>query len=73
MVLAVVNLNPHHPREATVHLDLPALGLPDDPHHPHTVTDQLNGATYTWTQANYVYLDPHTNPAHILTFRSSES
>ncbi|WP_424923544.1 hypothetical protein, partial [Actinomadura bangladeshensis] len=29
--------------------------------------------TYTWTQANYVYLDPHTQPAHVLTFRSSES
>ncbi|WP_308210087.1 maltotransferase domain-containing protein [Actinomadura madurae] len=72
-VLTVVNLNPHHPREATVHLDLPALGLPDDPTHPHTVTDQLDGATYTWTQSNYVYLDPQIRPAHVLTFGSSES
>ncbi|TDC60090.1 alpha-1,4-glucan--maltose-1-phosphate maltosyltransferase, partial [Actinomadura sp. GC306] len=68
-VLAVVNLNPHHAREATVHLDLPALGLPDDPTRPHTVTDQLTGATYTWHRANYVHLDPNTQPAHILTFQ----
>ncbi|MFI0483025.1 alpha-1,4-glucan--maltose-1-phosphate maltosyltransferase [Actinomadura sp. 9N215] len=67
-VLTVINLNPHQPREATVHLDLTALGLPDDPTRTHTVTDQLDGATYTWTQTNYVRLDPHTKPAHILTF-----
>ncbi|WP_021598513.1 alpha-1,4-glucan--maltose-1-phosphate maltosyltransferase [Actinomadura welshii] len=71
-VLTIVNLNPHQPREATVHLDLPALGLPDDPTHPHTVTDQLDGATYTWTQSNYVRLDPRTKPAHILTFERNE-
>jgi starch synthase (maltosyl-transferring) len=73
VVLAVVNLNPHQPREATVHLDLAALGLPDDPDRPFTVHDELDGATYTWRKANYVYLDPHLRPAHIFTFRSSES
>ncbi|MEU8348000.1 hypothetical protein AB0C74_40460, partial [Spirillospora sp. NPDC048832] len=50
-----------------------ALGLPNDPHQPHTVTDQLDGTTYTWTKSNYVYLDPQTRPAHVLTFGSSES
>ncbi|MEV0668592.1 hypothetical protein AB0I58_45020, partial [Spirillospora sp. NPDC050365] len=59
------------PREATVHLDLPALGLPDDPDQPHTVTDQLDGTTYTWRKSNYVRLDPHTKPAHILTFQKN--
>ena len=73
VVLVVVNLNPHQPREATVHLDLPALGLPDDPHNPYTVTDQLDGATYTWRRSNYVYLDPHTRPAHVFTVGSNES
>jgi starch synthase (maltosyl-transferring) len=73
VVLAVVNLNPHHPREATVHLDLPALGLPDDPGQPYTVTDQLDGAVYTWTRSNYVRLDPHTKPAHVFTLGSGES
>ncbi|MGH9168323.1 MAG: alpha-1,4-glucan--maltose-1-phosphate maltosyltransferase [Acidimicrobiia bacterium] len=72
-VLTVINLNPHQPRQATLHLDLPALGLPDNPHQPHTVTDQLNNTTYTWTQTNYIHLDPHTQPAHILTFGNGET
>ncbi|WP_187438389.1 hypothetical protein, partial [Actinomadura decatromicini] len=55
-----------------IHLDLPALGLPDDPHHTYTVTDQLDGAIYTWTAANYVHLDPHTKPAHILTIQQMD-
>ncbi|MEU9845692.1 hypothetical protein AB0C69_41595, partial [Actinomadura sp. NPDC048032] len=45
-----------------------ALGLPDDPDQPHTVTDQLDGTTYTWRGSNYVRLDPHTKPAHVFTF-----
>ncbi|MFI0374520.1 hypothetical protein ACH35V_42260, partial [Actinomadura sp. 1N219] len=65
--------NPHHPREATLHLDLPALGLPNDPELAYTVTDQLDGATYTWTQTNYVRLDPQVQPAHVLTFGSGET
>ncbi|GAA4228459.1 alpha-1,4-glucan--maltose-1-phosphate maltosyltransferase [Actinomadura meridiana] len=72
VVLAVVNLNPHQAREATVHLDLRALGLPDDPDNAYTVTDQLDGATYTWTRSNYVRLDPHTKPAHVFTVGSGE-
>ncbi|MGP4030405.1 hypothetical protein, partial [Actinomadura sp. 3N407] len=43
--------------------------LPDDPHQPHTLTDQLDGTTYTWHRSNYVHLDPHTRPAHIFTFQ----
>ncbi|WP_131736190.1 alpha-1,4-glucan--maltose-1-phosphate maltosyltransferase [Actinomadura roseirufa] len=72
-VLVVINLNPHHTREATLHLDLPALGLPDDPGLPFTVTDRLTDphdpTTYTWTKSNYIRLDPHTRPAHILTIQ----
>ncbi|MFG2091931.1 MULTISPECIES: hypothetical protein, partial [unclassified Spirillospora] len=40
-----------------------------DPHQPHTLTDQLDGTTYTWHRSNYVHLDPRTRPAHILTFQ----
>jgi starch synthase (maltosyl-transferring) len=71
VVLAVVNLNPHQVREATVHLDLPALGL--DPSAEFVVTDELSGDSYDWRQANYVRLDPHIQPAHILTVRRNES
>ncbi|SEF79754.1 alpha-1,4-glucan:maltose-1-phosphate maltosyltransferase [Thermomonospora echinospora] len=71
VVLVVVNLNPHQVREATVYLDMPALGLdwPDQ----FAVTDELSGETYEWRQSNYVRLDPHVRPAHIFTLRSSKS
>jgi starch synthase (maltosyl-transferring) len=71
VVLVVVNLNPHQVREATVHLDMPALGLdwPDE----FVVTDELSGASYTWRQSNYVRLDPHTQSAHIFTVSRGES
>jgi starch synthase (maltosyl-transferring) len=64
-VLVVVNLDPHQAREATVWLDLPALGLSwgDE----LTVTDELTGQAFTWGQANYVRLDPAGQPAHIFT------
>ncbi|WP_373293738.1 hypothetical protein, partial [Actinomadura livida] len=29
----------------------------------------LTGTAYTWHRSNYVHLDPHTQPAHILTFQ----
>ncbi|GGO05038.1 alpha-1,4-glucan:maltose-1-phosphate maltosyltransferase 2 [Microbispora rosea subsp. aerata] len=67
VVLAVVNLDPHNTREATVRLDMPALGL--DWHAEFVVDDQLSGESYRWGQANYVRLDPHIHPAHIFTLR----
>jgi starch synthase (maltosyl-transferring) len=71
VVLVVVNLDPHQVREATVHLDLPALGM--DWSEEFAVTDELTGQTYHWKDANYVRLDPHTQPAHIFTLRRKES
>ncbi|MBV9383074.1 MAG: alpha-1,4-glucan--maltose-1-phosphate maltosyltransferase [Streptosporangiaceae bacterium] len=62
-VLVVVNVDPHQTREATVWLDLPALGI--DPPAEFTVTDELTGESYRWGQANYVRLDPAVQPAHI--------
>jgi starch synthase (maltosyl-transferring) len=64
-VLVVVNLDPHQAREATVWLDMPALGM--DWHDGFTVIDELNGESYRWGQANYVRLDPAVRPAHIFT------
>jgi starch synthase (maltosyl-transferring) len=64
-VLVVVNLDPHQAREATVWLDMPALGM--DWHEEFTATDELNGEIFTWGQANYVRLDPSVRPAHIFT------
>ncbi len=64
-VLVVVNLDPHQTREATVWLDLPALGM--DPGAGFVVTDELSGESYRWGPANYVRLDPAVQPAHIFT------
>jgi starch synthase (maltosyl-transferring) len=62
-VLVVVNLDPYRTREATVWLDLPALGVDRE----FIVTDELTGESYLWGRANYVRLDPQTRPAHIFT------
>jgi starch synthase (maltosyl-transferring) len=64
-VLVVLNLDPHQPREATVWLDLSALGMAG--RTEFAVTDELSGASYRWGQANYVRLDPADEPAHIFS------
>jgi starch synthase (maltosyl-transferring) len=63
LVVVVVNLDPHHAREATVHLDLPSIGR--DWEEELKVTDELTGRSYTWRAANYVRLDPASGPAHV--------
>lgn len=68
IVIVVVNLDPHAARETTVHLDLAALGLDD--HATFVVHDEITGADWTWSQHNYVRLDPYHEPAHVLTVRS---
>ena len=66
-VITVVTLDPHQTREATVSLDLPALGLGWSDRF--VVHDELGGGTYHWGRDNYIRLDPHENPAHLLTLR----
>jgi len=68
IVLVVVNLDWRETREATVWLDMPALGL--DHNAEFLVTDELSGESYWWRQASYVRLDPSMVPAHIFTVRS---
>ena len=70
-VLVIVNLDPHQPREATVWLDLPALGL--ESNADFVVTDELSGQSYRWGRANYVRLDPGYEPAHIFQVKTSTS
>jgi starch synthase (maltosyl-transferring) len=67
VVLVVLNLDPHGAREATVRLDLPALGLDWD--DQLLVHDQVTGLEWTWGQANYVRLDPFAEPAHLFTVK----
>ena len=68
-VIVVVNLDPHGTRETTVRLDMPSLGM--DWHDRFVVRDELTGDDWTWGEQNYVRLDPHHEPAHILTLRSA--
>ncbi|MFG3155460.1 maltotransferase domain-containing protein [Streptomyces sp. NPDC048219] len=70
-VLVVLNLDPHETREATVTLDLPALGL--ERSETFTVRDALSGEDYRWGRDNYVRLDPRHRVAHILTDGTSQS
>ena len=67
IVIVVVNLDPHATRETTVHLDLPALGM--DWNESFLVHDELIGESWSWSEHNYVRLDPGHEPAHILTVR----
>jgi starch synthase (maltosyl-transferring) len=62
-ILVVCTVNPHEWREATVTLDIDALGLEWD--GSCTVHDLLSGEKYQWGERNYVRLDPLGNPAHV--------
>ena len=66
-IIVVVNLDPHGTRETVVQLNMPALGMdwPDS----FVVEDLLTGEQYTWWERNYVRLDPHSQPAHVLWIR----
>src|SRR3954470_11938987 len=66
-VLVVVNLDPHAVREATVHVDMAALGF--EPWESYEVHDELSGETWTWAEHNYVRLDPFVAPAHVFVVR----
>ncbi len=56
LLLVVVNLDPHHPQDTWVRLDLGALGLGAGPFQLH---DALSGDRHEWTgDAAYVRLDP---------------
>ena len=70
-VITVVNLDPHATRETTVHLDLPALGM--DWGDGFVVHDEITGEDWSWGQHNYVRLDPHHEPAHVLHVRRNHA
>ena len=63
-VLVVVTLNAFGPEEATLWLDMGALGM--EPYDRFWVRDEITGEEYQWGQANYVRLDPVKAIAHVL-------
>ncbi|QNQ90067.1 DUF3416 domain-containing protein [Corynebacterium poyangense] len=62
-VLVVVNLDPRNAQEATVRVDREALGLSG--HGDYEVHDLITDARYTWSDTNFVRLDPMRDVAHI--------
>ncbi|MGH3097413.1 MAG: alpha-1,4-glucan--maltose-1-phosphate maltosyltransferase [Streptosporangiales bacterium] len=66
-VLVVCNLDPHGAHEASVALDMPALGVGWDDRV--LVHDLMTGAEYVWGEWNYVRLEPWPEPAHVFTVR----
>jgi starch synthase (maltosyl-transferring) len=63
-VLVVVTLNAFGPEEATVWLDMEALGM--ESYDRFWVRDEITGDEYHWGQANYVRIDPARAVAHVL-------
>ena len=67
-MLVIANLDPLNPHEDNLWLDLEELGFEDD--EPFVAHDELTGDTYTWQgAAQYVFLHPSRQPAHILHLR----
>jgi len=63
-VLVVVTLNAFGPEEATLWLDMTALGM--EPYERFWVRDEITGEEYQWGAANYVRIDPARAVAHII-------
>ena len=64
IVIVAVNLDPFQPHYCTVVVPPEAVGVTTG--QPYQVTDLLTGANYTWSERNYVRLDPSVQPAHIM-------
>ncbi len=65
VVLTVVNLDYRHTQSGRVEFSPAAIGRPD--RRPFGVRDLLTEIDHIWTDYwNYVSLDPHSMPAHIL-------
>ena len=68
VIAVVVNLDPHHAQSGWVKLPVETLKL--DPLDSYQAHDLLTGARFLWHGArNFVQLEPHTAPAHILRLR----
>jgi starch synthase (maltosyl-transferring) len=63
-VLVVVTLNAYGPEQATLRLDMGALGMESGDRF--WVRDEVTGEEYQWGQANYIRIDPAKAVAHIV-------
>jgi starch synthase (maltosyl-transferring) len=68
VILTVVNLDPHQAQSGWVDLDIEALNVGAE--QPYQVHDLLSDQRYIWRgRRNYVLLEPHRSPAHVLRLR----
>jgi starch synthase (maltosyl-transferring) len=67
VMLCVVNLDPDRWQEATVTLDLEALGVDSG---TFEVCDELSGESYRWSDRAYVRLDPAKQSGHVFEVRA---
>jgi starch synthase (maltosyl-transferring) len=65
LILAIVNLDPHHTQSSFVTLPLDELEIPSD--RGYEAEDLLTGDRYLWHgPRNYIELNPSKQPGHIL-------
>ncbi|CAB0644314.1 alpha-1,4-glucan--maltose-1-phosphate maltosyltransferase [Corynebacterium diphtheriae] len=68
-IVVVVNLDPDHAQQATLELDMEALGR--DTTESFEVSDLVSGQQFHWGQRNFIRLDPCANVAHIVAIPSA--
>jgi starch synthase (maltosyl-transferring) len=68
VIICVVNLDSQYTQSGMLWLPIDEWGLADD--EPYQVHDLLSDDRYTWQgRSNFVQLNPHVVPAHILRLR----
>ena len=68
IILVVVNLDPYHTQSGTVSVPLQTWNI--EPNRPYLAHDLLSNDRYIWQgEANYVELNPHVSPAHVIRVR----
>lgn len=71
-VICVISLDPHQGVDASVELDLEAMGLATPGGHI-TVVDELDGRSYVWGSSNWVSLSPVTRLGHVFKVEPAHS
>ncbi len=64
IILVAVNLDPLHPHHCTATVPMQEIGVESG--SSYKVHDLLSGEHYTWSNENYICLDPEKEPMHIL-------
>jgi starch synthase (maltosyl-transferring) len=65
ITVTAVNIDPHHRQSGWIRLPLREMDI--DPRRPFLAHDMLTNDKYIWQgETNYIELDPHVMPGHIL-------